>query len=139
MKLKTVFIVLGSLAIIFFMVQIIYHFKVQGTIESYPYKLIKTYEAFDTRIYEPRLFTTVTVGTANYKKASSEGFRAFAGYIFGGNDKKQAISMTSPVCMSLDNNTSTTMMFMLPKKIKTTISQNQIQRILNLKKNLQKK
>lgn len=47
--------------------------------------------------------------------------------------------MTSPVCMSLDNNTSTTMMFMLPKKIKTTISQNQIQRILNLKKNLQKK
>lgn len=45
-------------------------------------------------------------------------FGAFAGYIFGGNDKKQAISMTSPVCMSLDNNTSTTMMFMLPKKIK---------------------
>lgn len=81
------------------------------------------------------VLSLVLDGTPTFKYI----FGTFAGYIFGGNDKKQAISMTSPVCMSLDNNTSTTMMFMLPKKIKTTISQNQIQRILNLKKNLQKK
>lgn len=37
-----------------------------------------------------------------------------AGYIFGGNEKKEKIAMTSPVSISLDD--SMTMMFMVPKK-----------------------
>ena len=50
----------------------------------------------------------------NYRKTSSKGFSVLAGYIFGGNDKKEKIAMTSPVAMSLKD--STTMLFLVPKK-----------------------
>ena len=62
------------------------------------------------------LFTSVKLPVSDYDKASGKGFSILAGYIFGGNDKNEKISMTSPVTMTLED--SITMMFMVPKKFK---------------------
>ena len=56
----------------------------------------------------------VNIPSSNYNDASSQGFSILAGYIFGKNDRKEKISMTSPVAMTLDD--TITMMFMVPKK-----------------------
>ena len=52
--------------------------------------------------------------TSDFKNSSGKGFSVLAGYIFGGNDRNEKISMTSPVAMSIED--SMTMMFMVPKK-----------------------
>jgi len=116
MKMKTVFTILGILLLVFLVIQIVYYFKVQNTIEKYPYTVVKNYDTFEVRNYEARLFTSVKLGTNDYKKASSKGFSVLAGYIFGANETEQKISMTSPVTMSLED--SMTVMFMVPKRYK---------------------
>lgn len=104
---------LGILLVIFIIVQI-YTMNAQRTIETYPYTVIKKYENFEIRDYEASLFTSVELSTSAYKESSSKGFSILAGYIFGANERKEKISMTSPVSMSLED--SMTMMFMVPKK-----------------------
>ena len=86
----------------------------QRNIETYPYTVIKKYDAFEVRSYEATLFSTVELPGNSYKGASNKGFSILAGYIFGGNDKSEKIAMTSPVAMSLED--TMTMMFMVPKK-----------------------
>lgn len=113
--MKTILIVLGVLLILVVIVQI-YAMSSRSSIESYPFTVIKKYDQFEVRDYEASLFTTVKLPTADYKKASSRGFSILAGYIFGGNDKKEKIAMTSPVAMSIED--SMTMMFMVPKQYK---------------------
>jgi hypothetical protein len=113
--MKTLYIILGIILVIFIGSQI-YAVYGQRNIETYPYKVIKKYSLFETRAYEATLFTSVQLTTNKYKESSSKGFSILAGYIFGGNDKKEKIAMTSPVSMSLD--TTMTMMFMVPKKFK---------------------
>jgi len=87
----------------------------QRKIEKYTYKVKKKYDRIEIRKYEATLFTSVTLTSKGYKNTSSQGFSILAGYIFGKNDRKEKISMTSPVSMSLED--STTMMFMVPKKL----------------------
>lgn len=111
--MKYVWILLGVLVVLFIASQI-YAISTRSGIESYPFTVEKEYDEIEIRAYEASLFTTVKVGTKEYDKASSQGFSALAGYIFGGNDKNEKISMTSPVAMSIEEN-STTMMFMVPK------------------------
>lgn len=111
--MKIFLIVLGILVLIFVAIQI-FAMSSQQNIESYPYKVIKTYENFEIRKYEASLFTSVKLTSSEYKESSSKGFSILAGYIFGGNDKNEKIAMTSPVAMSLED--SMTMMFMVPKK-----------------------
>lgn len=86
----------------------------QQGIETYPYVVNKKFNDFEIRSYEASLFTSVKLSSNNYKDSSSQGFSILAGYIFGGNDKNEKISMTSPVAMSIGD--TTTMMFMLPKE-----------------------
>jgi hypothetical protein len=88
----------------------------QRNIETYPYVVKKKYDRFEIRSYEATLFTSVKLYTKGYENSSRKGFSILAGYIFGDNEKNQKISMTSPVSMSLGD--STTMMFMVPKKLK---------------------
>jgi hypothetical protein len=108
-------IALGILVLLFIASQI-YTYWSRSNIESYPYKVVKKYDNFEIREYEASLFTSVKLSTNDYKKASSKGFSILAGYIFGGNDKKEKISMTSPVSMSMED--SMTMMFLVPKSMK---------------------
>jgi len=113
--MKTILIVCLVLTLGFLLFQI-YSMTSRKKIESYPYHVIKAYEAFEIRKYEARLFTSVKLKTDKYEDASGKGFSILAGYIFGGNKQKDKISMTSPVSMSLED--SMTMMFMVPKEWK---------------------
>jgi len=108
---------LGVLVLIFVAFQT-YVIIGRSDIESYPYQVIEEFEGFELREYEPRLFTSVQLNTGNFDAASSQGFSVLAGYIFGGNDRGEKIAMTSPVSMSLEENS--TMMFMVPESYKKT-------------------
>ena len=52
--------------------------------------------SFELRDYPAMVAAEVSV-TGDRSQASSEGFKLLAGYIFGGNTKKQSIAMTAPV------------------------------------------
>lgn len=52
--------------------------------------------AFEIRDYPALVVAEVTV-TGGQKAAANKGFRLLAGYIFGGNRRKQSIAMTAPV------------------------------------------
>jgi len=111
-----ILLILGALLIVGFAVVQFFAMKGQRNIETYPYTVDEKYDTFEIRSYEASLFTSVKLSTGEYKEGSSKGFSILAGYIFGGNEKKEKIAMTSPVAMSLED--SMTMMFMVPKKIK---------------------
>lgn len=111
--MKTIFIIIGVIIILFILSQL-YFMNAQKDIEQYPYKIVKTYDDFEIRNYEGALFTSVKLNTSDYDKTSSKGFSILAGYIFGGNEKEEKIAMTSPVAMTLEENS--TMMFLVPKQ-----------------------
>ena len=110
--MKILFVLSGTLTLVFIIIQLFAKKSQQG-IETYPYTVLKTYDGFEIRQYESRLFTSVKLSSNDYSKVSSKGFSILAGYIFGGNETNEKIAMTSPVAMSLDD--SMTMMFMVPK------------------------
>ena len=59
--------------------------------------IVKSTEGeFEIRDYPALVAAEVTV-TGDRKDAAGKGFRLLAGYIFGGNTRKQSISMTTPV------------------------------------------
>jgi len=111
--MKVLIIILDVLVLVFIASQI-FAMITQRNIETYPYSVEKKYHDFEVRNYEATLFTTVKLATKDYKSSSSRGFSILAGYIFGGNETKEKIAMTSPVAMSLED--SMTVMFMVPKK-----------------------
>lgn len=55
--------------------------------------------AFEVRSYPALVAAEVSV-TGTRDEASSAGFKLLAGYIFGGNTRRQSISMTAPVVQS---------------------------------------
>lgn len=111
--MKVVIFLLGLLVLGFIAVQL-FAIRSQRNIETYPYVVNKEYDTFEIRTYEASLFTAVQLSTGAYKEGSSKGFSMLASYIFGGNETKEKIAMTSPVTMSLED--SMTMMFMVPKQ-----------------------
>jgi hypothetical protein len=113
--MKIVSILFAVILIAFLLFQL-YFIRLQRNIETYPYVVKKKYDRFEIRSYEATLFTSVKLATKGYKNSSSKGFSILAGYIFGGNERNEKISMTSPVTMSLED--SSVMMFMVPKKFK---------------------
>ena len=114
-KMKIALILLGVVFIAFVVIQL-FALKSQRNIETYPYVINKKYSTFEIRSYEETLFTSVKLSTTGFKNSSSKGFSILAGYIFGGNERNEKISMTSPVAMTLED--SMTMMFMVPKDLK---------------------
>ena len=111
--MKILLIIAASLGIIFIVGQFIF-MKTTSDIEMYSYKVLKKYDLFEIRKYDAANFSYVTMKTGSYQESSGNGFKSLAGYIFGGNDKKESISMTSPVVVNLDE--TVTMQFMVPKK-----------------------
>ena len=51
---------------------------------------------FEVRDYSALVVAEVSV-SGEQKEAASKGFRLLAGYIFGGNKRRQSIAMTAPV------------------------------------------
>ena len=112
--MKTFLIILGLIFVLFLGSQI-YLYRSSNRIEGYKYSIIKTYKDFEIRIYEASLFTSVKINTDNYKQASSKGFSILGGYIFGKNENKEQIPMTSPVAMTLEKK-EMTMLFLVPER-----------------------
>jgi hypothetical protein len=58
--------------------------------------------AFEVRDYPSLVVAEVTV-SGDQKEAAGKGFRLLAGYIFGGNKRRQSIAMTAPVAQAPTN------------------------------------
>ena len=110
--MKIIYITVGIVVLLFVIFQI-WAMSTRIGIESYPFTLEKKFEEFEIRNYKATLFTSVKMNTNDYEEASSKGFRALGGYIFGANENNEKIAMTSPVAISLDDTME--MMFMVPK------------------------
>ena len=119
--MKTTFLIIGILLVLG-LLGVLYRKYSAAPLETYEYTVIKKYDDFETRSYDVTLFTSVTLAPTTFKEASRNGFKQLAGYIFGGNETKEKIAMTTPVSMSLED--SMTMMFMVPKQFnKNTLPQ----------------
>jgi hypothetical protein len=66
-------------------------------VEEPAYTLVKEASGVELRRYGPTVRAVTVVENVSWDQATSEGFRRLAGYIFGGNTKKQSIAMTAPV------------------------------------------
>ena len=111
--MKSVYISLGLL-FIFIVFQSFISMNAFKT-EKQKYRLVKKEKEFEIRYYPSATFATIYSDATNYKGVASKGFRKLAGYIFGGNEKKESISMTAPVRMSMSDKGSS-MSFIMPEK-----------------------
>ena len=64
--------------------------------EEPPFTVKSSHGEFEVRDYPALVAAEVTV-VGDRKDAAGKGFRLLAGYIFGGNTRKQSIAMTAPV------------------------------------------
>lgn len=64
--------------------------------EEPKHRVIETVGAIEIREYAPSIVAEVEVD-GDRSEAANKGFRALAGYIFGGNKSTQKIAMTAPV------------------------------------------
>jgi effector-binding domain-containing protein len=69
-------------------------------VENTPYSVIESKKEYEVRLYPAHIVAQTTV-KGTYKEALNQGFRIIAGYIFGGNTKKESIAMTTPVVESV--------------------------------------
>ncbi len=65
-------------------------------VEQADYSVVKKMNDYEIREYPERIVAQTTV-EGSYGKSMNSGFGILAGYIFGGNTKKESISMTAPV------------------------------------------
>lgn len=65
-------------------------------VEQAEYSVVKKTKDYEIREYPAHLVAQATVAGAP-DEALSSGFRIVAGYIFGGNVRKESIAMTAPV------------------------------------------
>jgi hypothetical protein len=68
-------------------------------VEEPAFKTVLKDGNFEIRDYPPLVVAEVTV-SGRQKEAASKGFRLLAGYIFGGNKRRQSIAMTAPVAQA---------------------------------------
>ena len=61
------------------------------------YTVVKKSGDVELRRYAPVVRAVTVVSDVGWDQALNEGFRRLAGYIFGGNTKRQSIAMTAPV------------------------------------------
>ena len=64
--------------------------------EQAPYRVVESHGNIELRDYPPMIIAETEV-TGDRKQAVQSGFRAIAGYIFGGNQSAEKIAMTAPV------------------------------------------
>jgi hypothetical protein len=67
-----------------------------SNVEQARYTVLKKTDGYEVREYAPRIVAQTTV-SGSYQESLNEGFRIIAGYIFGGNVKKESVAMTAPV------------------------------------------
>jgi hypothetical protein len=87
--------------------------------ETQAYKVVRTEKDFEIRYYPAVTMATILSAEKSYKSLGNQGFRKLAAYIFGGNEEKQKIAMTTPVHMAV-NDSSATMSFVMPATLNTS-------------------
>lgn len=65
-------------------------------VEHADYSVVKRMKGYEIRKYPEHIIAQTKV-QGSYEESLSNGFRIIVGYIFGGNAKKESISMTAPV------------------------------------------
>ena len=86
-------------------------------VENTSYTVIENKQEYEIRLY-PKHLVAQTVVSGDYDQSLNEGFKIVAGYIFGGNKKKQPIAMTAPV--TLNNNESENIAMTAPVSVTGT-------------------
>jgi SOUL heme-binding protein len=110
--MKITFVIISIIFVLFIILQ---SFTIMSTnkAELQKYSVVHTEKEFEVRFYPSATFATIYSQAKTYQDLSGPGFRRLAGYIFGGNNKSQKISMTSPVQMDI-NDTLSQMSFVMP-------------------------
>lgn len=67
-----------------------------SNVEQADYTVIKNMKDYEIREYPAHIVAQTTV-KGSYRDSMNQGFSIIAGYIFGGNIKKESIAMTAPV------------------------------------------
>lgn len=67
-----------------------------SNVEQARYTVVRKSGVYEIRKYAPHIEAQTTV-SGSYSESLNRGFMVVAGYIFGGNEKKQPIAMTAPV------------------------------------------
>jgi hypothetical protein len=72
---------------------------IRGGNEEPRFEVVEALGAVEIRRYVPRIAAETVVPGAE-EAARNEGFRRLAGYIFGGNTRRERIAMTAPVAQA---------------------------------------
>lgn len=110
--MKTVYIII---AIIIALVVISQIYLITAKTETQAYRVLKTEDNFEIRLYPSATIATVSMNANSYKELSNPGFKKLAGYIFGGNEDNKTIAMTTPVHMDINDSTAK-MSFVMPSE-----------------------
>lgn len=111
--MKTIIWIAGSLLLLGGVVSF-FSFRFKG-IETPNYKVIKTIGDVEIREYPQLILAQTKLGGSKFDSNGNKGFGVVAGYIFGGNQQKQKIAMTSPVIMNMSE-TEASMSFVMPSQ-----------------------
>ena len=76
-----------------------------SNVEQARYTVLEKKNGYEIRSYPKHIVAQTTV-VGDYRTSLNTGFRIVAGYIFGGNIKKEGIAMTAPVVAREPDNSS---------------------------------
>lgn len=105
--------ILLSIAVVFILFQSFVYMSTSKTKEQ-PYTVLEKDGDIEIRLYPSATLATVQSEAKSYDEMASPGFRALAGYIFGGNETETQIAMTAPVQMDINDSLSS-MSFVMPE------------------------
>jgi hypothetical protein len=83
--------------------------------EKQKYNVLFNKGSIEIRYYPKSIMASVSMNVNKYKELSGSGFQVLASYIFGSNQNKKEIAMTSPVHMDMGD-TLSTMSFVMPSE-----------------------
>ena len=112
--MKLVIIILAVITVLIVLLQSFTIMPINKT-EEQKHSLIRKYKDFEIRFYPSATIATINSDAKTYRDLSGPGFQKLAGYIFGGNETKTKISMTTPVQMDINDSVST-MSFLMPSE-----------------------
>ncbi|MBN2345702.1 MAG: heme-binding protein, partial [Candidatus Aminicenantes bacterium] len=84
-------------------------------VEQADYTVVRRMKGYEVREYPAHIVAQTAVPGA-LGESLNKGFRILAGYIFGGNTKKESIAMTAPVVAQKAGNTSERIAMTAPVK-----------------------
>jgi hypothetical protein len=94
-------------------------YAVIWSIEEPAYTVLEKKDGYEIREYSTYILAE-TIVTGEYDKATNQGFRIIADYIFGNNTTKESIAMTAPVLESQTKDTSEQIAMTVPVLEKTS-------------------